>query len=188
MCVGYVTRDRDNGTVSTRDSAPGEGPDNPDDEALSWAGDEDRGGVAPRRARAGAADLARDDASASPTGEVTADADAESAALAVSEVPTPGSAARTAATAVFAVLYLAIVLGWVLSVQSTSSGSTELFVDVTWQFGEFLALASGMLWFGAVLTLTRTRPTFVRVGWWALGTAILVPWPLVLVVIAEASA
>tara|TARA_R110000868_G_scaffold280573_2_gene540923 strand:- start:63129 stop:63650 length:522 start_codon:yes stop_codon:yes gene_type:complete len=173
--------------VSTRDSAPAQGPDDLDDEALSWAGDEDRGGVAPRRSGATATDAATDAASdaveADPMGGQAGDEPD-----AGQTEPTPSSPARTAATVVFATLYLAIVLGWVLSVQSTSSGSTELFVDITWQFGEFMALVAGVLWFGAVLTLTRTRPTLERVGWWALGTAILVPWPLVFVVISEASA
>lgn len=176
--------------VSTRDSFPAEGPDEgPDvrsddleDEALRWAGDEDRGAVAPRRGGAGGPQVAMPSGAVDPSAAAAATrAEGEGAAI-------PASGTRTAATAFFAVVYLALVLGWVLSVQSTSSGSTELFVDVTWQFGEFLALISGVLWFGAVLTLTRTRATAVRVAWWLLGVAVLVPWPLVLVVIAEAAA
>lgn len=144
----------------------------PDEEALRWAGDEERGGVAPRRGGPRAAPAA-----------LVESGEAELAA----ERRSPRSAARTAATAVFGVVYLAIVLGWILAVQRTSSGSANLLVEISWQFGEFLAMVSGVLWFGAVHVLTRDRRALEGVGWWALGALVLVPWPLVLVVLAEAS-
>lgn len=150
-----------------------------DDEALSWAGDEERGGIAPRRAGPASADGAIE---GRPEDEATDAAEAGDASV------VPRSAARSLATVVFAVVYLAIVLGWVLSVQRTASGSSDLFVELSWQFGEFLAMISGVLFFGAVLSLTRESSTLLRVGWWALGALLLVPWPLVLVILAEASA
>ena len=82
--------------MSTRDSAPAQGPDDLDDEALSWAGDEDRGGVAPRRSGATATDAATDAASdaveADPMGGQAGDEPD-----AGQTEPTPSSPARSAA-------------------------------------------------------------------------------------------
>jgi hypothetical protein len=135
-----------------------------DDEALRWAGDDLRGGVDPltRNRVAESASSLGDGADAAPA--------------------TRGNPARTAATVGFAVLYLAIVVGWILSVQITGSAATDLFSQVAWQFGEFVAIIAGALWYLTVLTLTPDSPTRVRVGWLALGVAVLLPWPILLVV------
>ncbi len=135
-----------------------------DDEALRWAGDELRGGVDPltRNRVAEVAAVSIDDGM-----------DAAPAAS--------GNLARTAATAGFAVLYLAIVVGWILSVQITGSTAADLFSQVAWQFGEFVAIISGALWYLTVLTLTPDSRTAVRVGWFALGVGVLLPWPILLV-------
>jgi hypothetical protein len=138
---------------------------NEDDDALSWAGDEKRGGVDPL-SRNRAADVAAssiDELDAAPA--------------------TPADLGRTAATVGFAVLYLAIVVGWILSVQITGSTATDLFSQVAWQFGEFVAIVSGALWYLAVLTLTPDARNAVRVGWFALGVGVLLPWPILLAVI-----
>ena len=138
-----------------------------DDEALSWAGDDLRGGIDPlTRNRVNAAAL--DDAVDSP--------DAEPAV--------PRSLARAAATVVFAVLFLGVVVGWILSAQITGSSATDVFSQVAWQFGEFVAIISGALWFLAVLTLTPESRTRVRVGWFALGVGVLVPWPILLALLS----
>ena len=94
---------------------------------------------------------------------------------------TPTPLARTAATVGFAVVYLAIVVGWILSVQITGSTATDLFSQVAWQFGEFVAIIAGALWYLAVLTLTPDSRTAVRIGWFALGVGVLLPWPILLV-------
>jgi hypothetical protein len=139
-----------------------------DDDALSWAGDELRGGIDP---------LTRNRVNADRDGDETAD-DQDAAPDA------PSSLARTAATVLFAVLYLAVVVGWILSSQITGSTATDVFSQVAWQFGEFVAIISGALWFLAVLTLTAESRTLVRVGWFALGVGVLVPWPFLLGVLA----
>ena len=138
-----------------------------DDDALNWAGDDVRGGVAPMtRNRVLTVD---DDA-------VAHDADLDDGA--------PASIGRSAANVLFAVLFLAVVVGWILSAQITGSTATDLFSQVAWQFGEFVAIISGALWFLAVLTLTTESSTPVRVGWFALGVGVLVPWPVLVAVLA----
>jgi hypothetical protein len=133
-----------------------------DDEALSWAGDDLRGGIDP---------LTRN--RVSTTVEASADVVAE-------ESRAPSSLARTAANVLFAILFLLVVVGWILSTQLTSAPSTDLFTEVAWQFGEFVAIISGALWFLTVLTLTVESRTRIRVGWFALGVAVLAPWPILL--------
>ena len=138
-----------------------------DDEALSWAGDELRGGVDP---------LTRNRAADVTASTVDDGMDAASA-------PTR-NASSAAATVLFAVVYLAIVVGWILSVQITGSTATDLFSQVAWQFGEFVAIIAGALWYLAVLTLTPDARTSVRVGWFVIGVALLLPWPILLVLIS----
>ena len=137
-----------------------------DDEALSWAGDDLRGGIDP---------LTRNRLLQPVGDEVFDDVDAAPGAS--------SSLARTAATVLFAVLFLAVVVGWILSAQITGSTASDLFSQVAWQFGEFVAIISGALWFLAVLTLTPDARTRVRVGWFALGIGVLVPWPILLAVL-----
>ena len=140
-------------------------PEDDDEDALGWAGDDLRGGVDP---------LTRNRVAEAPTSPLDDEVDAAPAA--------PGNLGRTAATVLFAVLYLAIVVGWILSVQITGSSATDVFSQVAWQFGEFVAIIAGALWYLAVLTLTPDSRTVVRVGWFALGVGVLVPWPILLVV------
>lgn len=137
-----------------------------DDEALSWAGDDLRGGIDP---------LTRNRVNGPADDEGIADPEAAS--------ERPASIARSAATVLFAVLFLAVVVGWILSAQITGSSASDVFSQVAWQFGEFVAIVSGALWFLAVLTLTPQSRTLVRVGWFALGVGVLVPWPILLVVL-----
>ena len=97
------------------------------------------------------------------------------------------SPAQTVLTLFFGVVYLALTVGWILGVQYTGSGSTDLATEVLWQFGEFTAIVAAPLWFGATLTLTRGGRVITRAGWLALGAGLLVPWPL-LPLLAAASA
>ncbi|MES1169926.1 MAG: hypothetical protein ABUL47_04480 [Leifsonia sp.] len=131
-----------------------------DDEALHWAGDEARGQSAPALATSGAADtdagLDRDDA------------------------PRPhASAARLVGTGVFAGIFLAYTVGWIIAVQGTGYAGTVPLGEIMWQFGEYLAIIASALWFGATTMLTRESRSLVRFGWLALGVVLLVPWPII---------
>ncbi len=147
-----------------------------DDEALRWEGDDDRGQLGGSRlAVAGTAGGPDDDL-----------ADGVGGDEAVDEPVPPARPVRTLLTAVFALVYLVDTLGWVLSVQRAGSNQTELLLAVLDQFGMFTAIIAAPLWFGATLTLTRDSSTLTRVGWFALGAGLLVPWPLILAVLATA--
>jgi hypothetical protein len=131
-----------------------------DDDALRWAGDEEQGRAAPRLG----ADV---DVATAVTGGAAEDEEA------------PGGRGRRAATVAFALPYLALTIGWIFSVQLADSPA-QLFSAIVWQFGEFLAMLVAPLWFAATLSLTRDSRPRVRVGWLALGTLVLLPWPLIL--------
>ena len=145
--------------------------DEDDEAAFHWAGDE----VGGREGARLPSEQARDAVAGPATDDATADPVLRS------------SPARSALTVFFGVLYLVLTVGWILGVQYTGSGSTELWTEVLWQFGEFTAIVAAPLWFGATLTLTRSSRLVTRLGWLALGTGLLVPWP-VLPLLAAASA
>jgi hypothetical protein len=172
-----------------RDAAPGRAPDpdpdvDPDDaEALSWAGDDDRGQVGPRRR---SRDAAAESDAVADAGAVVEPDDTVLAGdeldAAIGPRSAPASAAARAVTAAFAAVYLALTLGWLLSVQSTTAGTADLLTQVLWQLGEFFAIAAAPLWFFAVTSLTARA--VVRTGWFALGAGVLLPWPLLVVVLS----
>lgn len=142
-------------------------PDGGDDEALTWAGDEEQGR---RRPRLAAPDPAEESALESA-------GDDEDQGF---EPPTgPRDVPGTVLAVVFGILYLALTIGWIYSVQLTSAPSADLFPEVVWQFGEFTAMVAAPVWFAAVVALTRDRPA-LRAGWFALGVGLLLPWPVLL--------
>lgn len=150
-----------------------------DDEALRWEGDDDRGQIGGSRLATGgivgSAGGGLDDDEAGSRGD----------RVAVEPAP-PTRPVRTLLTAVSALVYLVATLGWILSVQRAGSTQTELLPAVLDQFGMFTAIVAAPLWFGAALTLTRDSSTLTRIGWLALGAGLLVPWPLILAVLAAA--
>ena len=145
-------------SIATRPRRPSVDPD--DDAAYHWAGDEARGQAGPRLAQAG------DDADA---------ADAEPTDVVV----VTSNPVRLVGTGVFAGIFLGYTVGWILSVQAIGSGATDLFGEIMWQFGEFLAIVAAALWFSSTTYLTRECTTRFRFGWLALGVLLLFPWPIV---------
>jgi hypothetical protein len=143
--------------------------DDDDSDALRWAGDEVGGREGARL-----------------PGKKVQDAVAASPADVASANPALRSGSARLLTGGFAVVYLALTVGWILAVQYTGSGSTALLTEVLWQFGEFTAIVAAPLWFGAALTLTRDGRPVVRTGWLALGAGLLVPWPLLPLLAAAA--
>ena len=159
--------------MSANPPGPVDEPD--DDEALHWAGDDARGQAAPRL-RGTASDEA-DPQAASATAD---------AAAAASAQPAGRSRAETVllvATGVFAGVYLAVVVGWILSVQLLAYPGLDLAGEVMWQFAEFLSMVAPALWFAVVLTLTphdTARRGLKRIVWLTVGLALLLPWPFLL--------
>ena len=146
---------------------PGRAPDDAlpdeDEEALRWAGDEVTGREPPRLPGVRATPVAGD---AAPT-------PAADGADGVAPARPPG---MSALTALGAVLYLGVTVGWIVGIQYTSAGTAAFWPQLLWQFGEFTAIVAAPLWFGVTVVLTA-RPG-VRAGWLALGLGVLLPWPV----------
>jgi hypothetical protein len=130
-----------------------------DEEAFHWAGDEVGGREGPRLPKQGTPDaVVGTDPDLAPAGP-------------------PPRRGTAVITGVFALLYLAITVGWILATGYTSAGVSELLPQVLWQFGEFTAIIAAPMWFGTTLLLTPRR-LGVRVGFLLLGLGVLLPWPL----------
>ncbi|MFM2354139.1 MAG: hypothetical protein RLZZ608_1545, partial [Actinomycetota bacterium] len=80
--------------------------------------------------------------------------------------------------------YLAYSVGWIISIGLVPLTGPTLVIEIMYQFSEFLALLASALWFAAVVALTRDGRAAHRFGWLALGTLVLVPWPIVLGVLS----
>ena len=131
--------------------------DESDDEALSWAGDDDHTHVA---------------------------AQANAAGPVVAEYP-EDAAPRTSSLllivyGVLAGVYLLYTVGWITSVTRTTLPVYDLLSGIMYQFGQFLAIASPALWFTAAVLLTRDRTPVVRLLWVVLGLVVVAPWPFLL--------
>lgn len=160
-------------SVTDRTEPPG------DDDALRWDGDEELG-------RMTSLDAPHLDATAH---------DARRLGGGVPESPAEKSAAQgrapdvllTLVSAGFAGVFLTETVGWILLVQAVQAGDVVAtgsgILDFIGGVTRFLALVAGPLWFVATVQLTREvrrRPRLVRIAWLALGSGLLVPWPLLL--------
>lgn len=134
-------------------------PHDEDENALTWAGDESTGREGSRLPA------------------TTTDAEVAPIADDAPREPAPRSRPGAAAlTALGAVLYLLLTVGWILGTQYSSAGTAQFWPQLLWQFGEFTAIVAAPLWF--VTTLLLTSRVAVRAGWFALGLGVLLPWPV----------
>ena len=102
------------------------------------------------------------------------------------ETPPEPAAAPTASSVlliaygVFGGAYLLFIVGWIIAVQRDTFVQGSLFAEIMYQFGEFLAIASPAIWFGAVFLLTRSSKPVMRILWLVVGLLITAPWPFIL--------
>jgi hypothetical protein len=140
-----------------------------DEAALRWAGDEVTGREGARLPRETGPDAAE-----TPAGDPAP----------AGPAPRPGMAPLTG---LFALLYLALTVGWILGTGYTSAGSGDLLTQVLWQFGEFTAIVAAPLWFGSTVLLTPGK-LGQRIGWLALGLGVLLPWPVLPLIVTGGAA
>ncbi|MBD7956662.1 DNA polymerase III subunit gamma/tau [Microbacterium sp. Sa4CUA7] len=153
----------------------------PDDDALSWDGDDD-----PTLAAAPAATplptgyraVGRGSERLGETRQ--ADAADETPALNEPTGPAPMGNAALVGVGVFTGIYLLLSLGWVLGAGRLQLVA-QLFLDpVAYQVTMWLAVLAPPLWFGTVWLLTRRSKLWLRLVLLAAGAVLLVPWPFVL--------
>lgn len=124
----------------------------PDDDALSWAGDEPKD-------------------TQPATRSVLVEAPSAPRSMPAILVVTYG---------VIAGIYLIYTIGWVITVSRSLITLPTLFGEIMFQFGEFLAIASPAIWFAVVVVLTRNRPIALRLSALLLGLLVVIPWPFLL--------
>lgn len=124
----------------------------PDEEALSWAGETDPSHVAAPKAVVDAA-------------EVT------------SAGPPPANSALLIVFGIFAGVYLLYAVGWGIHAFTHSVPVAGIFPIIMYQLGEFLAIVSPALWAGAVWLLVK-KPVW-RLLWLVVGVLLLAPWPFI---------
>ena len=134
-----------------------------DDKALKWDGDDDVATVA-----------------AKPTRVNTTKPDATSASTADTKPAASGSFLLIS-YGILGGMYLIHTIGWVVSVFNDNRKPFDDFLtELMYQVGEYLAIASPVLWFVTALVLTRGRKPIVRLLALLLGAVVVIPWPFVL--------
>jgi hypothetical protein len=164
--------------ASLSNSDPGAGAA-ADDDALGWGGDTDSSHVDGPPAAV----------QVSAEGKKAHHFAAEESAGAAERSPTPGvdpdvkpqvSPVLLVTYGILAGAYLLYLAGWVVAVSRSTITLPNILGEIMYQFGEFLAIASPLLWLIAVFILTRNSRVIIRLLWLVLGLALLVPWPFVL--------
>ena len=128
-----------------------------DEEALTWAGDEERGrGNRPVREPASRPTDEPDDGEAAPR----------------------GGALLLVTYGILAGVYAICTVGWITTVLRSPTTLSSLPAEIMYQFGEFLAIALPALWFVTVLWLERRAQR--RLLWLLIGVPLVLPWPWML--------
>ncbi|MCC6376418.1 MAG: hypothetical protein IT191_05305 [Microbacteriaceae bacterium] len=79
---------------------------------------------------------------------------------------------------VIAGIYLLYAVGWGVDAFTHSVPVAGVFSAIMYQLGEFLAIASPLLWALAGWVLLKQIPT--RLLWLLVGVILLAPWPFIL--------
>ncbi|QLD13121.1 DNA polymerase III subunit gamma/tau [Microbacterium oleivorans] len=164
-----------------------------DDDALSWAGDDDPTLVAvpgPER------DTSRPTPSEPPVAhgrrvsdDLASSSGAESAALLGAENaasadeagavdgPRAMSSAALVSLGVLGGVYLLYTIGWIVGGLRLNEISGFIVAPSASVPAVVVAILAPAIWFVVVLTLTRARPAWQRFAWLVAGAVLLVPWP-----------
>lgn len=165
-----------------------------DDDALSWAGDDDAtlapgwkrvGGVAAAGAGDGAVSTSEPGAAATGASAVEgAEAGPAGATVAAGDFSEPRQlgSIELVALGVLGGVYLLYTVGWLLTVIRTSLPGQSVVGDAMYGFGLWMSVLAPALWFSLVAALVK-RPA-LRLVWLAVGAIVLVPLPFVLGVTA----
>ncbi|MDD7962654.1 DNA polymerase III subunit gamma/tau [Microbacterium thalli] len=156
-----------------------------DDDALSWAGDDDPTLVsappadepaAPRRSNADVSAITTTPAAASvPSGNASEpdDTDGDRAA--------GMSSAALVSLGVLGGIYLLYTIGWIVGGLRMNGVVGFLVAPPSFVPAAIVAVLAPAIWFGVAFLLTRERPSWQRFAWLAAGVVLLVPWPFVMI-------
>ena len=160
------------------------------DDALSWAGDDDPTLTPPIQAgstgAAGAPGVENAERAEAPTvleqAELAEDAKVEAELAAAEKASAQLSSAALITLGILGGVYLLYTIGWAIVVARTTVTFfplDSLFLEICFRIGQFLSIAAAPLWFVSTLLLTHKRTWRSRLGWLLLGVFVLVPWPFI---------
>jgi hypothetical protein len=158
----------------------------PDDDALSWAGDDDPTLSASPAASAPGADAA--ESALAPgwkvvgePGTVSDGEQLDGVAVDDEALGADAAAASSAALIVLGVLggvYLLYTVGWVITAGRVPNGSADIVGGFMFDLGLWLAALAPALWFALTLWLTTAASRW-RAFWLILGVVVLIPLPFI---------
>lgn len=151
-----------------------------DDDALSWAGDDDPT-LAPSLPEGYKAVGRGADAVAQADGPASASEPKPQGPPSPDSAPAPGGNAALIAYGVLGGVYLLWTIGWIVGGLRLQGTAQFLVSGVAYQVALWLAVLAAPIWFGVTVLFTRASRTWVRFVWLAVGAALLVPWPFVMV-------
>ncbi len=133
-----------------------------DDDALSWAGDEDR-------LTSGASGKAANKRGAS---SVNPESQEHLGPQSLSSVALVGFG-------IFAGIYLLFSVAWLITAMRNTKELSDVFANFMFQAGVWACVLAPAMWFGAVLFLARGKSTARHFIWLLIGVIVLIPWPYV---------
>lgn len=143
----------------------------PGEDALSWAGDDDRlttGSPLNKQRDTGGSSSAKQ-----PRNKTSKEA---------GKNPDPPSGLSSAALigfGIFGGIYLLFSVAWLITALRNPTQIADVLGNAMFHLGLWLAVASPAIWFSAVLYLGKDKKVATRLLFLLLGVAVLIPWPYV---------
>ena len=141
----------------------------PEEDALSWAGDEDR------LTTGSPASAKRDGGGASSVKQSKVSGNQATSG----EAPSGLSSAALIGFGIFGGIYLLFSVAWLITALRNPTQIAEALGNAMFQFGLWLSVATPAIWFSAVLYLGKEKKVSVRFLYLLLGVLVLIPWPYV---------
>lgn len=161
FCCSLVTSYREDAPRASRMSTH-------EEDALSWAGDDDRLTTgSPFSAK-------RDAGGASSVNEALTAGESLSP-----EKPSGLSSIALIGFGIFGGVYLLFSVAWLITALRNPTEILDPLGNAMFQLGLWLAVASPAIWFGAVLYLGRNSKVATKLLFLLVGVAVLIPWPYV---------
>lgn len=153
----------------------------PEDDALSWDGDDDAtlvtGGRAARTPTAADAVRPSNQETELPTGWSSVGSPGRVEAHETRDRPQTGSTALIV-LGVLGGIYLLYTIGWIITATRLHASTTDAVSAFMATLGSWLAVLAPPAWFGLVFWLTRTGSRR-RIIWLVVGAIVLAPLPFV---------
>lgn len=164
FCCSLVTSYREDAPRASRMSTH-------EEDALSWAGDDDRlttGSPLSAQRDAGGASSVKEPRT-KPTQKAAETAEHSQGLSSVALI----------GFGIFGGVYLLFSVAWLITALRNPTEILDPLGNAMFQLGLWLAVASPAIWFGAVLYLGRNSKVATKLLFLLLGVAVLIPWPYV---------